>query len=151
MDLPVPTSPPSTHHGLGLLNLANGDVWDTIRAVNNLTRQQQERGGVEERKESQLEEPVEVGGGWSVGSPGSGVPLAMAVRFATRDDIDTALIDQEPPLERPDMPLRPVNELVIPKTYAEMLRNDHAPLYLDAQQREVFGLLQAKTFKVVES
>ena len=91
-------------------------------------------------------------GGWSVGSSKSGVPLAtMAMRFATRDDIDSALVGQEPPFERPDMPLRPVNESVIPRNYTEMLRNEHSSsLYLDAMKREVFGLLMAKTFKPVE-
>ena len=48
------------------------------------------------------------------------------------------------------MPLRPVNELVVPKSYTEMLRTEHASLYVDAMQREVFGLLMAKTFKVIE-
>ena len=140
--------PPSqSDHGMGLLALANSDVWDTIRAVSSAVKQQQggaEQGGVVE------DAPLEVGGGWSVGSSKSGVPIAMAMRFATRQDIDAALIDQEPPFQRPDMPLRPVDELVVPKNYTEMLRNEHAALYLDAMQREVFGLLSAKTFKPVE-
>ena len=34
---------------------------------------------------------------------------AETMRFATRHDVDSALIDQEPPFQRPDMPLRPVN------------------------------------------
>lgn len=140
-----PPSTPRDHHSMGLLALANGDVWATIQAVNSVAQHQQraahELGG---------EEPVEVGGGWSVGPAGRGVPLAMAVRFATRDDIESALRDEKPPLLRPDMPLRPVAELKIPKTYTEMLRNEHAGLFLDAMKREVFGLLEAKTFRVVE-
>ena len=93
------------------------------------------------------EEPMEVGGSWSIDSSRSGVPLAMGMRFPTRHGIDPALIDQEPSFARPDMPLRPVNELVVPKTYNEMLRNEHALLDLDAMQREAFDLLLAKTFK----
>jgi len=135
---------------MGLLALANNDVWDTIKAVNHAVQSQQggvEQGCVDREPER---EPLPVGGGWSLGSSRSGVPVAMAMRFATRHDIDSALIDQEPPFASPDLPLRPVNELVVPKSYTEMLRNEHASLYLDAMQREVFGLLMAKTFKVVE-
>lgn len=144
-DLPPPSSP-RDHHSMGLLALANGDVWATIQAVNRAAQDQHaaahEQGGEEE--------PVDVGGGWSVGPAGRGVPLAMAVRFATRDDIESALRDEKPPLVRPDMPLRPVNELDVPKSYTEMLRNEHSGLFRDAMKREVFGLLEAKTFRVVD-
>eukprot|EP00752_Nemacystus_decipiens_P010005 g8920.t2 len=117
---------------MGLTALANGDVWETIRAVQRHMQDgrpgvqqggvgvqqqrgvgEQPQGGVEERKESSPEQRPDLGDGWSVGPPGAGVPLAMAVRFATREEIDSALIDEQPPLAPPDMPLRPVNEFVV--------------------------------------
>eukprot|EP00903_Cladosiphon_okamuranus_P010086 g9553.t2 len=153
--------PARDYHSLGLLSLANSQVWDTIREVQQAVldahpgvREQggaeKQQGPVEESKESS---PVEgyrdIGDDWSVGPPGAGVPLAMATRFATREEIDLALRDEQPPLERPDMPLRPVDELPVPHTYNEMLRSEYSTLVLDAQQREVFGLIEAKAFKPV--
>jgi len=86
---------------MGLLALANNDVWDTIKAVNHAVQSQHpsQQGGAEEGwvDREPGREPLPVGGGWSLGSSRSGVPVAMAMRFATRHDIDSALIDQEPP------------------------------------------------------
>lgn len=155
--------PARDDHSLGLLSLANSQVWDTLRDVQQAVldarsgareqggEEEQERGGVEESKESSSAGGArDLGDGWSIGPAGAGVPLAMAARFATREEIDSALHDEQPPLERPDMPLRPVDQLPVPQTYNEMLRSEHSALFLDAQQREVFGLLEAKTFKPVD-
>ena len=68
--------------------------------------------------------------GWSVGSSKSGVPLAMAMRFATRDDIDSALVGQEPPFERPDMPPSPGERV-----------GDSPELHRDAPKRALFFAL----------
>lgn len=151
--------PARDDHSLGLLSLANSEVWDTLRDVQQAVLDAREQGGAGEQEQGGVEESKEsspaggshdLGDGWSVGPAGAGVPLAMAARFATREEIDSALRDEQPPLERPDMPLRPVDQLHVPQTYKEMLRSEHSALFLDAQQREVFGLLEAKTFKPVD-
>lgn len=129
-------------HSLGLLSLANGDVWNMIRATEAEVKrqrlaQQREQGGAEESKgEVVPEDLVSVGGGWSVGPAAAGVPLAMAARFTSREEIDTALLDQEPPFKQPDLPLRQAHELVVPNSYNEMLRNEHSAHFLDGRSDE---------------
>lgn len=90
------------------------------------------------------------GEGWSVAPVGGGVPFSLVARLATREEIDTTLRDQRPPEQRPDMPLCHASDLRVPKTYAEAQRCDHSTQFMDAAKREIHGLLEAKTFEVVQ-
>lgn len=140
-------------HSMGLLALTNSDVWETIRSTQEAMfeeRRRQEQGGDGKQEKGGEEEHLDLGDGWSVGPSGSGIPMSLAMRFATRDEIDAAILELEPPLERPDMPLCQASELKVPKSFKEMLRSEHAPHFLDAQQREIHGVLQAKTFTPVD-
>ena len=88
-----------------------------------------------------------VGGG--AGVTGS-VPCALVTRFARREDIDIAIINQRPPQDRPELPLCRGADLRTPATYAEATSSwyQYRRLFIDAMEREFHGLLSAGTFTV---
>ena len=51
---------------------------------------------------------------------------------------------------RPDMPLCHAKNLRVPKTFREARGGEHDAQCMDAAKREVFGLLEAGTFKIVD-
>eukprot|EP00903_Cladosiphon_okamuranus_P007692 g7455.t1 len=87
--------------------------------------------------------------GWSVGPSSRGVPLGLVMRLASRQDIDAALDELEPPLLRPSMPRCHAKDLRVPKTFREAMQGPHAVEFADATKREVHGLLEAGAFEVV--
>ena len=86
---------------------------------------------------------------WSFGSTGRRVSFGLPAHIATREDIDSALRDTEPPHIRPDMPLCYARDLRVPKCYAEMKRGENSVQFLDAIKCEVHGLIEAGALKVV--
>ena len=113
-----------------------------------------EPGGFEECKGAQSD--VDPGGGeygdggCSSGFTGRRVSFGLLAHLATREDIDSALRDTEPPHIRPDMPLCHARDLRVPKTYAEMERGENSVQFLDAVKREVNGPIEAGAFEVVD-
>lgn len=96
MPLPEPTTP-RNHHSLGLHSQGYQAVWASGMAARQAVTEME---GVEQSKGVQPggggEEPLEVRGG-SVGSPGAGVPLALAVRLATGKESSATLLETDPP------------------------------------------------------
>ena len=71
-------------------------------------------------------------------------------RLATREDIDSALREMRPSHLRPDMPLCHAKDLRVPKTFREARDSEHGAQFMDAAKREVFGLLEAGAFEIVD-
>ena len=71
-------------------------------------------------------------------------------RLATQEDIDAALREMRPSHLRPDMPLCLAKDLRVPKTLREARDGEHGVQFMDAAKREVFGLLEAGTFEIVD-
>lgn len=86
---------------------------------------------------------VSAGGGRLAGFSGWRVPLGLVARLSTREDDDTALLDMEPPHQRPDIPLRQASDLGVPKSFPETMRGEHKAQFQDAVQREVHGVIEA--------
>ena len=85
-----------------------------------------------------------------LGPSGRGVPLGLVSRLATREDIDSALREMRPSHLRPDMPLCHAKDLRVPKTFREARDGEHGAQFMDAAKREVFGLLEAGAFEIVD-
>ena len=171
----VSTPLPPSEMSMGLLAQANEDVLlsmlDARRVMNGKTMLRPglevddgQGGGGEQRDRSgdaagskgsppevDTGEKGRVGYGWSVGPSERGVPLGLVVRLATRDDLDSAISEMEPPLLRPDMPRCHAKDLRVPQTFKEAKESVHSTQFMDATKREVFGLLEADAFKVVGS
>eukprot|EP00752_Nemacystus_decipiens_P018204 g16333.t1 len=79
-----------------------------------------------------------------------GIPCGLVARFARREDIDIAIMNQRPPHDRPELPLCRGIDLRVPKTFAEAtsFSYEHRNLFIDAMRREFHGLLSAGTFTV---
>ena len=79
-----------------------------------------------------------------------GVPCALVVRFARREDIDIAIMNQRPPHDRPELPTCRGMDLRVPKNFAEATAwsYQHRHHFIDAMCREFHGLLSAGTFTV---
>ena len=71
-------------------------------------------------------------------------------RLATLADIDAALCEMRPSHLRPDMPLCHAKDLRVPKTIREARDSEHGVLFMDAAKCEVFGLLEAGAFEIVD-
>ena len=71
-------------------------------------------------------------------------------RLATREDVDAALREMRPSHLRPDMPLCHAKDLRVPKTFREAWDGEHGVQFMDAAKREVFGLLEAGAFEIVD-
>ncbi|CAB1113962.1 unnamed protein product [Ectocarpus sp. CCAP 1310/34] len=67
--------------------------------------------------EVDIGEEGRMGNGWSIGPSERGVPLGLVARLATRDDLDSAVRETEPPLLRPDMPRCHAKDLRVPQTF----------------------------------
>ena len=78
------------------------------------------------------------------------MPLGLVSRLATREDIDSALREMRPSHLRPDMPLCHAKDLRVPKTFREARDGKHGAQFMDAAKREVFGLLEAGAFEIVD-
>lgn len=76
----------------------------------------------------------------------AGVSFALATAFATREEIDAAVRDQQPPHQPPDLPQCQASDLSVPKTYKEAMESEHQHLWSDSMEREIHGLLSAGTF-----
>ena len=87
---------------------------------------------------------------WSLGPSGRGVPLSLVSRLTTREDVDAAFREMRPSHLRPDMPLCHAKDLLVPKTFREAHDGEHGAQFMDAAKREVFGLLEAGTFEIVD-
>lgn len=111
-------------------------------------------GGAEECKGEAPGDAYEGGdrgdSGWSIGPSGRGIPFGLVARLATREDLESAMLEMEPPLLRPDMPRCHAKDLRVPKTYREARDGEHRVYFMDAAKQEVFGLLDAEAFKVVD-
>ena len=129
--------------------LASHNVVDSEREMRGVS----EPGGVEECKGEQPDDDPGGGeygdGGWSSGSTGGCVSFGFLAHLATREDIDPALRDTEPPHIRPDMPLCHARDLRVPTSYAEMKRGENSVQFLDAVKPEVHGVIEAGAFEVV--
>ncbi|CAB1113202.1 unnamed protein product [Ectocarpus sp. CCAP 1310/34] len=77
-----------------------------------------------------------MGNGWSIGPSERGVPLGLVARLATRDDLDSAVREMEPPLLRPDMPRCHAKDLRVPQTFKEARQSEHSEQFMDAAKRE---------------
>ena len=99
------------------------------------------RSGGGERKEG------DGGPGGRAGAPPwgghGGVPIGLAVRLARTEEIESALDDEQPPEERPEIPQCFATDFRVPKTYRDAMRSDYAHLWQDAVQREFFGILKS--------
>ena len=71
-------------------------------------------------------------------------------RLATREDINATLREMRPSHLRPDMPLCHAKDLCVPKTFREARDGEHGVEFMDAARREVFGLLEAGAFEIVD-
>lgn len=160
---------PSTREtDLGLLSLAGDDVLLPMLQNNRALKakrtlldsgglggggeQPDRTGGVEECKgdpSSIMHGGNCVASGWSLGHSGSGVPLGLVARLASREDIDAALHEMRPPHLRPDMPLCHAKDLRVPKSFKEAYEGEHSVQFMDAAKREIFGLREAGAFEVV--
>ena len=160
-------------HGVGLLSHAGEDVLLSLlanrRALNAKRmllqghgsgelggggKQHAGSGGVEESKGVPPYDTTGGGGSggnyWSLEPSGRGVPLGLVSRLATREDVDAALREMRPSHLRPDMPLCHAKDLRVPKTFREARDGEHGAQFMDAAKREVFGLLEAGTFEIVD-
>lgn len=110
-------------------------------------------GGVEESKNLPPEDATggsERSSGVCPAMPsGPRIGFSLLARLATRNDIEAALKDMRPPHLKPDMPLCHASDLRAPKSYEEMMRGQYSKQFLDAMKREVFGLIEAGAFEVV--
>jgi len=157
---PLPQPSSSDDHNQGLLSFAGRDVLLSMLATHNVVDNEREMrgvsepGGLQECKGAQPDDDPGGGeygdGGWSSGSTGRRVSFGLLAHLATREDIDSALRDTEPPHIRPDMPLCHARDLRVPKSYAEMKRGENSVQFLDAVKREVHGLIEAGAFEVVD-
>ena len=84
--------------------------------------------------------------GWYVGHSRRGVPLGLVMRLATRYDLESTLQEMEPPLLRPEMPRCHAKDLRVPQTFKEAMQGEHREQFMEAGQREVFGLVEAGAF-----
>lgn len=126
-------------HGRGLLAHAGTDVLRSMLAAREIVEA--------ERAEPQTTcEPGGLGG--DGGQPR--LPMSLVSRMATRQDIDTALYEMEPPLLRPDMPLCFASDLITPKSFQEAKYGEFGEQFMDEVSRKVHGLLEAKAFDVAE-
>ena len=111
-------------------------------------------GGVEESKGAPPYDTTAGGGSggifWSLGPSGRGVPLGLVSRLATWEDVDAALHEMRPSHLRPDMPPYHAKDLRVPSTFRKARDGEHGAQFMDAAKREVFGLLEAGTFKIVD-
>ena len=71
--------------------------------------------------------------------------MGLVMRLARLEDIEGALRDQRPPHDRPELPLCHGSDLRVPKTYAEATspHYQYSNLFVDAMQREVYGIIEA--------
>ena len=73
--------------------------------------------------------------------------LMAAVRhLATKEELDATLREQEPPLQRPDMPHCHAKDLRVPKSFQEATSGEYGEQFRDAVKREVHGLLASGVF-----
>ena len=102
--------------------LATHNVIDSEREMPGVS----EPGRLEDCKGAQPDDDPGGGeygeGDCSSGFTGRRVSFGLLAPLATREDIDSALRDTEPPYIRPDMPLCHARDLRVPKSYAEMKR-----------------------------
>ena len=78
------------------------------------------------------------------------MPLGLVSRLATREDIHAALREMRPSHLRPDIPLWDARDLRVPKTFRGARDVEHGVQFMDAARREVFGLLEAGAFEIVD-
>ena len=88
-------------------------------------------------------------GGKKTEGPREEVPFACATLLASREDIDRAMRDLNPPEVAPDLPHCYANDLRVPKTYREAVSSEYADLWIDSVEREFRGLMEAGTFEEV--
>ena len=100
-------------------------------------------GGCEESPPSINREETTSGGGRG------GIPCAFAAMLATRDEIDDALDDQQPPHKLTDLLYCYASDRRVPGSYREAMTSEHAHLWEDSTGREFYGLLDAGTFEPV--
>ena len=133
-------------HNLGLLSLSSRDVMRSALAAMDAASAQ--AGGAKQGEEQvrPVVSPMVAGGAGAAG----GVPCALVTRFARREDIDIAIMNQRPPHDRPELPQCRRSDLRVPKTFAEATspQFEHRNLFMDAMIREFHGLLSAGTFTV---
>ena len=163
----------SFDHGVGFLSHAGEDVLLSLLAnrrglnaqrvllqghgsseLGGGGKQHAGSGGVEESKGDPPYDTTDGGesGGsyWSLGPSGRRLPLGLVSRLATREDVDAALREMRPSHLRPDMPLCHAKDLRVPKTFREARDGEHGVQFMDAAKREVFGLLEAGAFEIVD-
>ncbi|CAB1112502.1 unnamed protein product [Ectocarpus sp. CCAP 1310/34] len=71
------------------------------------------------------------------------VPFACATLLASREDIDRAMMDLDPPEVAPDLPQCYASDLRVPKTYREAVSSQHADLWIHSVEKEFRGLMEA--------
>ncbi|CAB1115173.1 unnamed protein product [Ectocarpus sp. CCAP 1310/34] len=77
------------------------------------------------------------------------VPFACATLLASREDIDRAMMDLDPPEVAPDLPQCYASDLRVPKTYRETVSSQHADLWIHSVEKQFRGLMEAGTFEEV--
>ncbi|CAB1117620.1 unnamed protein product [Ectocarpus sp. CCAP 1310/34] len=67
---------------------------------------------------------------------GEEVPFACATLLASREDIDRAMMDIDPPEVAPDLPQCYASDLRVPKTDREAVSSQHADLWIHSVEKE---------------
>ena len=169
---PLPVATPFDH-GVGLLSRAGEDVLLSLLANRRTLNTQRvllqghgsgELGGGGKQhagpgavEESKRAPPYDTTGGgegggsyWSLGPSWREVPLGLVSRHSTREDVDAAIRDMRPSHLRPDMPVCHAKNLRVSKTFREARDGEHGVQVMDAAKREMFGLLEAGAFEIVD-
>eukprot|EP00752_Nemacystus_decipiens_P017142 g15357.t1 len=133
-------------HSRGLLSLAGGDVLRSVLHSMDVANTQSGAAASVPGEQRATVSPMTAGGAAVAG----GIPCGLVARFARREDIDIAIMNQRPPHDRPELPLCRGIDLRVPKTFAEAtsFSYEHRNLFIDAMCREFHGLLSAGTFTV---
>eukprot|EP00752_Nemacystus_decipiens_P009778 g8733.t1 len=133
-------------HSRGLLSLAGGDVLRSVLHSMDVANTQSGAASSVRGKQRATVSPMMAGGA----AVADGIPCGLVARFARREDIDIAIMNQRPPHDRPELPLCRGIDLRVPKTFAEAtsFSYEHRNLFIDAMRREFHGLLSAGTFTV---
>ncbi|CAB1101212.1 unnamed protein product [Ectocarpus sp. CCAP 1310/34] len=90
-------------------------------------------------------------GGTKTGGLREEVPFACATLLASREDIDRAMRDLDPPEVAPDLPQCYASDLRVPKTYREAVSSQHADLWIHSVEKEFRGLMEAGTFEEADT
>ena len=84
-----------------------------------------------------------------LGRPGGECRSGLC-RASPRGRMSTQLFARCAPHLRPDVPLCHAKDPRVPKTFREAPDDEHGVQFMDAAKREVFGLLEAEAFEMVD-